>query len=49
MDWRLYMYAHWPHDRFLIGWEFIGPTEDDQRSTFSLYLGIFTFNLDVHH
>tara|TARA_R110000744_G_scaffold279402_1_gene391654 strand:+ start:712 stop:858 length:147 start_codon:yes stop_codon:yes gene_type:complete len=46
-DWTLEIAFHWPHDRFLAGWEFINADEEYDYNTFKLYLFIVTFTLDV--
>jgi|TARA_R110000803_G_scaffold151915_1_gene216950 hypothetical protein len=45
--WELEIAFHWPHDRFLIGWEFINEDEEYDYKTFKFYLFIVTFTLDV--
>ena len=30
MNWQLELNAHWPHDRFAIGWEYIGSSEKEK-------------------
>ena len=47
-DWNLTIGFHFPHERFIIGWDFIHPELDDfPYNTFTLYLGIVTLSLDV--
>ena len=37
-DWILEIAFHYPHDRFLVGWEMIEPDEQYNYFTFKLYL-----------
>jgi len=46
MDWELTIQFHYPHDRFMLGWEFMKPTEEFNYTTIKLYLFIVTFTLD---
>lgn len=46
MDWGLTIQFHYPHDRFMLGWEFMKPTEEFNYTTIKLYLFIVTFTLD---
>ena len=46
-DWILEIAFHYPHDRFLAGWEMIEPDEQYNYFTFKLYLFIATLTLDV--
>jgi len=47
MDWELTIQFHYPHDRFMVGWEFMKPTEEFNYTTIKLYLFIVTFTLDL--
>jgi len=47
MNWNLELALHWPHDRFALGWEFIGADEKFSYDTFKLYLGVLTITLDI--
>ncbi len=47
MNWQLEFNLHWPHDRFAIGWEYIGPNEKEKINTFTAYLFILTINFNV--
>ncbi len=47
MDWELTIQFHYPHDRFMLGWEFMKPTEEFNYTTIKLYLFIVTFTLDL--
>lgn len=49
MYWQLEIILTWPHDRFALGWEYIGPTEDDNVSTFRVFFFVFTFALHLYH
>jgi len=49
MDWQLHISFHLPHDRFALGWEYIGPTEDYNISTFTCYIFVITLSFDVYH
>jgi len=46
MDWSLEMAFHWPHDRFLCGWEYMGLDDEYPYRTFKLYLFFVTLTLD---
>ncbi len=46
MDWELTIEFHFPHDRFMIGWEVIQPTEEFNYRTISIYLFFITITLD---
>jgi hypothetical protein len=37
---------HWPHDRFALGWEYIGPDKEHDYTTIKLFLFIMTLELD---
>lgn len=47
MDWELEIQFHLPHDRFVLGWEYIAPDKEYNYNTFKLYLFIITFTLDI--
>lgn len=47
MNWRLEFHLHWPHDRCALGWQYIGPSEEENIHTFTLYLTILTITLDI--
>lgn len=38
---------HWPHDRFALGWEYIGPDGDCDYTTIKLFLLILTVEIDI--
>ena len=44
MIWTIKLELHWPHDRFLLGWEFIGADEDYDYRTIKLYLSLCTIS-----
>lgn len=48
MNWTLEIALHWPHDRFALGWETIGPDEENPFSTFRLYLFFMTLTLNIY-
>ncbi len=45
-DWTLSIKTHWPHDRFLLGTEYIAATEEYNYSTLCLYLFVVTLEFD---
>lgn len=47
MNWELIFSFHWPHDRCALGWEYIGPNEEEDISTYTVYLFIITATLNV--
>ena len=46
-DWQLLIEFHFPHDRLLLGWEFITPDDKYDYYTIKLYLFIATLTLDI--
>ena len=46
IDWELEIKLHYPHDRFMLGWEFLQATEEYNYRTIKLYLFIVTLTLD---
>ena len=46
MDWNLQIAFHYPHDRFALGWDFIGESKEYNYRTINVYLFIATFTLD---
>jgi len=46
MDWELTIEFHFPHDRFMVGWEVIQPSKKYNYRTIILYLFIVTITLD---
>lgn len=49
MNWNLQIAFHWPHNRFTLGWEHIGPDEEYDYSTFKIYLFFITFTIDFNN
>lgn len=47
MNWQLEFALHMPHDRFALGWEYIGATDKENINTFTLYLLVLTVHLHV--
>lgn len=47
MNWQLEIAFHWPHDRCAIGWEYIGPSETEDITTFKIYFFISTIALHI--
>jgi hypothetical protein len=48
MNWEITLSFHWPHDRFAIGWEYIGPSKDQNIDTITLFLLISTISINLH-
>jgi hypothetical protein len=48
MDWVLKISFHFPHDRFLVGWEYIASDKEYRYNTINVYLFIATLTLDQH-
>jgi len=46
MDWTLSIAFHYPHNRFLIGWEYISADKKYNYTTINVYLFIATLTLD---
>lgn len=46
MDWVLKINFHWPHHRFLCGWEVFYSDEIYDYNTIRLFLFIVTLELD---
>ena len=44
--WNLEMAFHYPHDRFLLGWDYIQFDKEFNYNTVRLYLFIVTFTLN---
>ena len=36
MNWELIISLHWPHDRFALGYQYIGDTEEEKLRTYVL-------------
>ncbi len=49
MNWELELILTWPHDRIALGWEYIGPSDNEPISTYRIFLGIFTLAFHVYH
>lgn len=47
MNWQLEFSLHLPHDRFALGWEYIGANDKENITTFTLYLFVVTIHLHV--
>ena len=47
MNWTLQIAFHYPHDRFLLGWEYMAQTKEFDYTTIKLYLFIVTLTLDI--
>lgn len=47
MDWQLEFALHLPHDRFALGWEYIGPNDKEDVKTFTVYLFVVTIHLHI--
>jgi len=45
-NWKLTIAFHWPHNRFLLGWEFIASDERYTYTTIRFYFLIATLTLD---
>ena len=46
MDWELEIALHYPHDKFMLGWEVLQPDMEFNYTTIKLSLFIATFTLD---
>ncbi len=46
-EWNLTLVLHWPHDRCLVGWEYISPDEEFDYTTIKLFLLVTTFELNI--
>jgi len=40
---------HWPHDRFALGWETIGPDKEENIHTYTLFILFITLKLDIYY
>ncbi len=47
MKWELEFNVHWPHDRFALGWEYIGSSPEEAITTYTCYLTIITISFHV--
>lgn len=48
-EWDLTLVLHYPHDRFLVGWEYIRPDEQYNYTTVKLFLFIITLELNIRN
>ena len=48
MNWQLELNAHWPHDRFALGWEYIAATDEENITTFTIYFLIVTVSFNIY-
>ena len=39
-DWFVRLRLHWPHDRFMLGWQYIGANEECKWTEIEIGLGI---------
>tara|TARA_R110000796_G_scaffold97205_2_gene204099 strand:+ start:976 stop:1128 length:153 start_codon:yes stop_codon:yes gene_type:complete len=46
-NWSLEMVFHLPHDRFLVGWEYIEENEEYDYKTIKLFMFFVTFTLNL--
>ena len=46
MGWELEIALHYPHDKFMLGWEVLQPDIEFNYTTIKLSLFIVTFTLD---
>jgi len=46
INWNLQITFHYPHNRFVVGWDFISEDEEYNYRTINVYLFIATFTLD---
>ncbi len=44
--WELFITYRWPHEGFILGYEFIEADEDYSYATIKLHLGFISFELD---
>tara|TARA_A100001515_G_scaffold68350_1_gene54352 strand:+ start:1001 stop:1189 length:189 start_codon:yes stop_codon:yes gene_type:complete len=44
-DWFVRLRLHWPHDRFMLGWQYIGANEECKWTEIEIGLGIATVDL----
>lgn len=47
MNWNLTLIAHWPHDRFALGFESLPATEQVPFTTLQFFLFVITIRLDM--
>ena len=46
MGWELEIALHYPHNKFMLGWEVLQPDMEFNYTTIKLSLFIITFTLD---
>ena len=46
MDWELEIALHYPHHKFMLGWEVLQPDMEFNYTTLKISLFIVTFTLD---
>ena len=46
MNYEINIVGHFPHDRFALGWEYIGQDSEYSYNTFTLYFFIFTITIN---
>ncbi len=46
MDWELEIALHYPHNKFMLGWEELQPNEEFNYTTLKISFFIITFTLD---
>jgi hypothetical protein len=47
MNWSVTLIAHWPHDRFALGFESLLSNEEVPFTTIQIFLLVFTIRLDI--
>jgi len=47
MNWELELNLHWPHDRFALGWQYIGEDEKEPLRSYILFLLVLTIEFHV--
>ena len=46
MNWNVSLFFTWPHDRFLIGWTYLAPDNNDNYHTFEIFLTIVSLQVN---
>jgi hypothetical protein len=46
MDWELTIKLYWPHNRFMLGWEYVGSDDVYHYTTIKLHLFILSIEID---
>ena len=44
-DWYIRFRLHWPHDRFMFGWQYIGANKEYKWTEIEIGLGILTIDI----